>query len=84
MPVKAGLGFGLGSVPESAFRNLPSAFKWSPRLVSRQRLLGFSEALICLSYSGRAKFAFRKWNDAFDNRIGSGRLKGVFNYRRYN
>src|SRR3989440_12600695 len=25
---------------------------WSPRLVSRQRLLGFSEALICLSYSG--------------------------------
>src|SRR5438132_13122348 len=26
--------------------------KWSPRLVSRQRLLGFSEALICLSYPG--------------------------------
>src|SRR2546422_10253327 len=26
--------------------------KWSPRLVSRQRLLVFSEALICLSYSG--------------------------------
>ena len=26
--------------------------KWSPRLVSHQRLLGFSEALICLSYSG--------------------------------
>src|SRR3989475_11636055 len=25
---------------------------WPPRLVSRQRLLGFSEALICLSYSG--------------------------------
>src|SRR6266542_4347284 len=25
--------------------------KWSPRLVSRQRLLVFSEALICLSYS---------------------------------
>src|SRR6266568_4418497 len=24
--------------------------KWSPRLVSRQRLLVFSEALICLSY----------------------------------
>ena len=26
--------------------------KWLPRLVSRQRLLVFSEALICLSYSG--------------------------------
>ena len=26
--------------------------KWSPKLVSRQRLLVFSEALICLSYSG--------------------------------
>src|SRR5438034_6045665 len=26
--------------------------EWSPRLVSRQRLLVFSEALICLSYSG--------------------------------
>src|SRR5215471_14066679 len=25
---------------------------WSPRLVSRQRLLLFREALICLSYSG--------------------------------
>ena len=28
------------------------ANKWSPRLVSRQRLFVFSEALICLSYSG--------------------------------
>ncbi len=28
--------------------------KWSPRLVSRQRLLLFREALICLSYSGRS------------------------------
>jgi len=27
--------------------------KWSPGLVSRQRLLVFSEALICLSYSGK-------------------------------
>jgi hypothetical protein len=27
---------------------------WSPRLVSHQRLLGFNEALICLSYSGVA------------------------------
>jgi len=27
--------------------------KWSPRLVARQRLLVFSEALICLSYSGK-------------------------------
>src|SRR5260370_3841751 len=26
--------------------------KWSPKLVSRQRLLLFREALICLSYSG--------------------------------
>jgi serine/threonine protein phosphatase 1 len=26
--------------------------EWSPRLVSRQRLFGFNEALICLSYSG--------------------------------
>ena len=26
--------------------------KWSPRLVSRQRLLVFGEALICLSYPG--------------------------------
>lgn len=25
---------------------------WSPKLVSRQRLLLFREALICLSYSG--------------------------------
>src|SRR5438046_6585103 len=39
----------------SAFCILNSAFKWSPRLVSRQRLLGFSEALICLSYSGKKK-----------------------------
>src|ERR1043166_4975257 len=28
---------------------------WSPRLVSRQRLLLFKEALICLSYSGKEK-----------------------------
>ena len=28
-------------------------FGWSPRLVSRQRLLLFREALICLSYSGK-------------------------------
>jgi hypothetical protein len=27
--------------------------KWPPRLVLRQRLLVFSEALICLSYSGK-------------------------------
>ena len=26
--------------------------EWSPRLVSRQRLLVFSEGVICLSYSG--------------------------------
>ena len=26
--------------------------EWSPRLASHQRLLGFNEALICLSYSG--------------------------------
>src|SRR5207245_9113383 len=32
---------------------LRGATKWSPRLVSRQRLLVFSEALICLSYSGK-------------------------------
>lgn len=25
---------------------------WSPKLASHQRLLGFNEALICLSYSG--------------------------------
>src|SRR5437773_1844137 len=37
-----------------AFKDyLRRANKWSPRLVSRQRLLGFSEALICLSYSGK-------------------------------
>jgi hypothetical protein len=30
----------------------PEANIWSPRLVLRQRLLVFSEALICLSYSG--------------------------------
>ena len=29
-----------------------SAIKWSPRSVARQRLLGFSEALIYLSYLG--------------------------------
>src|ERR1022692_4622239 len=33
---------------------------WSPKLVSHQRLLGFNEALICLSYSGGVKFAFRR------------------------
>src|SRR5213594_41012 len=32
---------------------LRRANKWSPRLVSRQRLLVFSEALICLSYPGK-------------------------------
>ena len=37
---------------------LASANNWPPRLVSRQRLLVFSEALICLSYSGSA-FALR-------------------------
>ena len=37
---------------DSVIRNLQSAFKWSLRLVLRQRLLVFSEALICLSYSG--------------------------------
>ena len=42
----------------SALCTLHSALNWSPRLVSRQRLLLFREALICLSYSG-AKFAFR-------------------------
>ena len=31
---------------------LHSTFKWSPRLVSHQRLLLFREALIYLSYSG--------------------------------
>src|SRR5258708_30865 len=35
-----------------AFCILHSALRWSPRLVSRQRLLLFREALICLSYSG--------------------------------
>src|SRR6266446_2460391 len=35
-----------------AFCILHSAFRWSPRLVSRQRLLLFREELICLSYSG--------------------------------
>ncbi len=37
----------------SALFTVHSAFNWSPRLVSRQRLLLFREALICLSYSGR-------------------------------
>src|SRR5213594_4977935 len=32
---------------------LRRANNWSPRLVSRQRLLVFSEALICLSYPGK-------------------------------
>lgn len=36
----------------SAFRIRHSALIWSPRLVARQRLLLFREALICLSYSG--------------------------------
>ena len=31
----------------------PVFWNWSPRLVSRQRLLLFREALICLSYSGK-------------------------------
>ena len=35
-----------------ALFTLHSAFKWSPKLVSHQRLLLFREALICLSYSG--------------------------------
>ena len=34
--------------------------KWSLRLVSHQRLLGFSEALICLSYSGKGARRFRR------------------------
>ena len=41
--------------------------KWSPRFVSRQRLLVFSEALICLSYS-------RKW--LADPKLGERRLAG--------
>ena len=36
--------------------------KWSPRLVSRQRLFGFSEALICLSYSGYLKMVLPRGN----------------------
>src|SRR5436190_8187840 len=42
--------------------------KWSPRLVSRQRLLVFSEALICLSYSGVGKTVERLNHQS---RIGS-------------
>ena len=54
LPVKAGLGFQWERVaPE--FRIPHSACKWSPRLVSRQRLLLFREALICLSYSGNGR-----------------------------
>src|SRR5687767_11193640 len=34
--------------------------KWSPRLVSRQRLFGFNEALIYLSYSGGKCFHIAK------------------------
>jgi len=47
---------GNGAIFHSAVCIPHSSFNWSPRLVSRQRLLVFSEALICLSYSGR-----RKW-----------------------
>src|SRR5512133_2608430 len=49
--------FMLPFVPAGA--GLVFLVKWSPRLVSRQRLLLFREALICLS-SSAAKFAFRK------------------------
>ena len=37
---------------------LRRANNWSPRLVSRQRLLVFGEALICLSYSGCLRTAY--------------------------
>ena len=50
-PAKRDWGFS-GRVA-SEFRIPHSACKWSPRLVSRQRLLLFREALICLSYSGK-------------------------------
>ncbi len=50
----------------SAFFTLHSALNWSPRLVSRQRLLLFREALICLSYSGHLNeergMKNREWN----------------------
>jgi hypothetical protein len=40
--------------------------EWSPKLASHQRLLGFNEALICLSYSGGWHTAtiirVRKWS----------------------
>ncbi len=53
-PPRRGWGFRSAgcSVQNSAFCTPHSALKWSPRLVSRQRLLLFTEALICLSYSG--------------------------------
>ena len=45
--------FALSSYGVAAFaRRVAPGEGWSPRLVSRQRLLVFSEALICLSYSG--------------------------------
>ena len=37
-----------------------SQLNWPPRLVSRQRLLGFSEALIFLSYSGEKQCGVRR------------------------
>ena len=49
---KAHLSFSQGVHVSFCARQGGIGFEWSPKLVSRQRLLGFNEALICLSYSG--------------------------------
>ena len=45
--------FALAQRTHASWPHRHSALKWSLRSVSRRRLLGFSEALICLSYSGQ-------------------------------
>ena len=49
---QSGIGVSVGEVVRNSAFRTPHV-KWSPRLVSRQRLLLFREALICLSYSGK-------------------------------
>src|SRR2546422_5696329 len=53
--------------------------KWSPRLVSRQRLLVFSEALICLSYSGRQELVVPRGNAPRSSAYQAGAL--LLSYR---
>jgi hypothetical protein len=66
------------SILRSAFLTLH--LNWPPRLVSRQRLLLFREALICLSYSGRLNEERKMKNEEqkLGNGLGSSILHSAF------